>query len=53
MPFAQAGNQDVESWIQGQNWLAQTVQNQLKRKPTTRHKYLKRKRIAAKDLVGD
>ena len=53
MPFAHAGNQDVESWIQEQNRLAQTVQDQLRRKRTTRHKYLNRKRAAPKYLVGD
>ena len=53
MPFAHAGNQDVELWIQEQNRLAQTVQDQLRRKRTTRHKYLNRKRTAAKYLVGD
>ena len=53
MPFAHAANQDVESWIQEQNRLAQTVQDQLRRKRTTRHKYLNMKRTAAKYLVGD
>ena len=53
MPCAHAGNQDVESWIQEQNWLAQTVRDPLRRKRTTRHKYLNRKRTAAKNLVGD
>ena len=53
MPFGHAGNQDVESSIQEQNRLAQTLQDQLRRKRTTRHKYLDRKRTAAKYLVGD
>ena len=53
MPFAHAGDQDVELWIQEHNWLAQTVQDQLRRKRTTRHKFLNRKRTAAKYLVGD
>ena len=53
MPFAHAGNQDVESWIQEQNRLAQTVQDQWRRKRMTRHKYLNRRRAAAKYLVGD
>ena len=53
MPVAHAGNLEVESCIQEQNRLAQTVQDQLRRKPTTRHKYLNRKRTAAKHLVGD
>ena len=52
MPFAHAGNQDVESWIQEQTRPAQNVQDQLRRKQTTRHKYLTRKRSAAKYLVG-
>ena len=53
MPFAQAGNQDVEWWIQEQKRLAQTVQDQLRRKQTPRHKYLNRKVTAAKYLDGD
>ena len=53
MPFAHAGNLDVESWIQEENRLAQTVQDQSRRKRTMRHKYLNRKRTAAKYLVGD
>ena len=53
MPFGHAGNQDVESSIQEQNRLAQTLQDQLRRKRTTRHKYLDRKWTAAKYLVGD
>ena len=53
MPFAHAGNQDMESWIQEQNRLAQTVQDQLRRKRTIRHKYLRWKRTATKYLVGD
>ena len=53
MPFAHAGNQDVESWIQEQNRLAQTVQDQLTRKRTTRHKYLNKKRTAASYVVGE
>ena len=53
MPFAHTGNQDVESGIQEQHRLAQTVQDQLRRKRTTRHKYLNRKRTAAKHLVRD
>ena len=51
MPFAHAGNQDLESWIQEPKRLAQTVLDQLRRKRTTRHKYLNRKRTAAKYLV--
>ena len=53
MPFAHAGNQDVESSIQAQDRLAQTVQDQLRKKRTTRHKYLNRKRTGAKHLVRD
>ena len=53
MPFAHAGNEDMESWIQEQNWLVQTVQDQWRRKRTTRHKYLNRRRTAARYLVGD
>ena len=53
MSFAHAGNQDWESRIQEQNLVAQTVQDPLGRKRTTRHKYLNRKRTAAEYLEGD
>ena len=53
MPFVHAGNEDVESWIQEQNRLAQAMHDQMRRKRTTRQKYLNRKRTAAKYLVGD
>ena len=53
MPFTHTGNHDVESWIQEQNRLVQTVQDQFRRKRKTRHKYLNRKRAAAEYLVGD
>ena len=53
MPLAHAGNQDVESWSQEQNRLAQTVQDQLRRKRRTRQKHLNSNRTAAKHLLGD
>ena len=47
MPCVHAANPDVESWINEQNRMAKTVQEQLRSKQSTIHKYLNIRRKAA------